>query len=115
MTLEAVEFVRRFLMHVLPSGFVRVRHYGLLANRHRQEKLARCRELLGMAVPPQPDTAPTDPDPIPPPSHEATVTPTRVCPRCGASRMIVLAEFPPMPLTEGITAGIEPFLILDSS
>ena len=58
MTLEAVEFVRRFLMHVLPSGFVRVRHYGLLANRHRQEKLARCRELLGMAVPPQPDTGP---------------------------------------------------------
>jgi hypothetical protein len=115
MTLEAVEFVRRFLMHVLPSGFVRVRHYGLLANRHRQEKLARCRELLGMAVPPQPDTAPTDPDPIPPPSHEATVTPTRVCPRCGASRMILVAEFPPIPLTEGITAGLEPFLILDSS
>jgi Putative transposase/Transposase zinc-binding domain len=115
MTLEAVEFVRRFLMHVLPSGFVRVRHYGLLANRHRQEKLARCRELLGMAVPPQPDTAPTDPDPIPPPSHEATVTPTRVCPRCGAGRMILVAEFPPIPLTEGITAGLEPFLILDSS
>ena len=60
MTLDAVEFVRRFLMHVLPSGFVRVRHYGLLANRHRQEKLARCRELLGMAVTPQADTAPTD-------------------------------------------------------
>ena len=40
MTLDSVEFVRRFLMHVLPSGFVRVRHYGLLANRHRQEKLA---------------------------------------------------------------------------
>ena len=115
MTLEAVEFVRRFLMHVLPSGFVRVRHYGLLANRHPQEKLARCRELLGMAMPSQPDTAPTDPDPIPPPSHEATVTPTRVCPRCGASRMIMVAEFPPMPLTEGITAGLEPFVILDSS
>ena len=60
MTLDSVEFVRRFLMHVLPSGFVRVRHYGLLANRHRQEKLARCRELLGMAVTPQADTAPTD-------------------------------------------------------
>ena len=70
MTLEAVEFVRRFLMHVLPSGFVRVRHYGLLANRHRREKLARCRELLGMAVTPQADTAPTDPDPITPPGHE---------------------------------------------
>jgi len=81
----------------------------------RQEKLARCRELLGMAVPPQPDTAPTDPDETPPPSHEATVTPTRVCPRCGASRMIVVAEFPLMPLAEGITAGLESFLILDSS
>jgi Putative transposase/Transposase zinc-binding domain len=115
MTLEAVEFVRRFLMHVLPSGFVRVRHYGLLANRHRQSKLARCRELLGMAVPPQPDTAPIDPDPVTPPGHEPTVTPTRVCPRCGASRMILVAEFPPMPLTEGITAGLEPCLILDSS
>ena len=100
MTLEAVEFVRRFLMHVLPSGFVRVRHYGLLANRHRQEKLARCRELLGMAVTPQADTAPTDPDPVTPPGHEATVTPTRVCPRCGAGRMVVVAEFPPMPLSQ---------------
>ena len=59
MTLDSVEFVRRFLMHVLPSGFVRVRHYGLLANRHRQEKLARCRELLGMAVTPPADTAPS--------------------------------------------------------
>ena len=115
MTLEAVEFVRRFLMHVLPSGFVRVRHYGLLANRHRQEKLARCRELLGMAVTPQADTAPTDPDPVTPPGHEATVTPTRVCPRCGAGRMVVVAEFPPMTPAEGITAGLEPCLILDSS
>ena len=82
---------------------------------HRQEKLARCRELLGMAVSPQADPAPTDPDPITPPSHEATVTPTRVCPRCGAGRMVVVAEFPPMPPAEGITAGLEPCLILDSS
>ena len=61
MTLDSVEFVRRFLMHVLPSGFVRVRHYGLLANRHRQEKLARCRELIDAAKTPQADTAPTVP------------------------------------------------------
>jgi hypothetical protein len=115
MTLEAVEFVRRFLMHVLPSGFVRVRHYGILANRHRQEKLVRCRELLGIAGTEQVDTAPTDPDPIPPSSHEATVTPTRVCPRCGAGRMIVVAEFPPLTLPEGIAVGGELFLILDSS
>jgi ribosomal protein L37AE/L43A len=115
MTLAAVEFVRRFLTHVLPSGFVRVRHYGLLANRHRQEKLARCRELLGMVAPPLPDTAPTDPDPVTPPGHEATVTPTRVCPRCGAGRMVVVAEFPPMPLAEGIRASLEPCPTLDSS
>src|SRR3954454_10545479 len=56
MTLDAVEVVRRFLMHVLPSGFLLVRHYGLLANRHRREKLARCRELIGKAEAPQADT-----------------------------------------------------------
>jgi Putative transposase/Transposase zinc-binding domain len=111
MTLTAVEFVRRFLRHVLPTGFVRVRHYGLLANRHRREKLARCRELLGTAVTPQADA----PDPITPLSHEATVTPTRVCPRCGASRMVVVAEFPPVPPTEWARAGLEPYLIVDSS
>jgi hypothetical protein len=115
MRLRAVEFVRRFLMHVLPSGFVRVRHYGLLANRHREEKLARCRQLLGMALTPQADTIPSDADVIPPPAQETTVTPTRVCPQCGAGRMIVIAEFSPMTLPEGITVGGEPFLILDSS
>jgi hypothetical protein len=115
MTLEAVEFVRRFLMHVLPAGFVRVRHYGLLANRHRQQKLARCRELLGMAVTPPAEPSPIESDPIPPPLQEATVTPTRVCPRCGAGRMIVVAELPPMPLAEGTAIGHEPFPILDSS
>src|SRR3954454_23830831 len=74
MTLDGVEFVRRFLMHVLPSGFVRVRHYGLLANRHRQEKLARCRELIGLAVMPRADTAPPEPDPVPATAPETTVT-----------------------------------------
>ena len=46
MTLEAVEFIRRFLLHVLPSGFVHIRHFGFLANRNRKEKLALCRALL---------------------------------------------------------------------
>ena len=45
------EFLRRFLLHVLPSGFVRVRHYGLLANRGRHQRLQRCRELLGLPIP----------------------------------------------------------------
>src|SRR5207247_3072337 len=46
MTLSAEEFLRRFVQHVLPKGFVKIRHYGLLASRHREEKLARCRGLL---------------------------------------------------------------------
>jgi Putative transposase len=46
MTLDAVEFIRRFLLHVLPSGFVHIRHFGFLANRKRKEKLALCRSLL---------------------------------------------------------------------
>jgi Putative transposase len=48
MTLEAEEFIRRFLLHVLPAGFQRIRYYGFLGNRYRKEKLARCRHLLGM-------------------------------------------------------------------
>jgi len=53
MILEAVEFTRRFLLHVLPSGFVHIRHFGFLANRNRNKKLALCRALLqtGQAVP----------------------------------------------------------------
>jgi hypothetical protein len=47
MTLSATEFMRRFLLHVLPAGFHRIRYYGLLGHRHRKEKLTRCRELLG--------------------------------------------------------------------
>jgi len=50
MTLDAVEFIRRFLLHILPKGFVRIRQYGFLANRARGDKLALCRNLLGVAV-----------------------------------------------------------------
>jgi len=50
LTLSAEEFLRRFIEHVLPRGFVRVRHYGLLSNRHRKEQLAECRRLLAVAV-----------------------------------------------------------------
>ena len=51
MSLDAVEFLRRFLLHVLPKGFMRIRYYGFLANRHRAEKLARARKLLHGAEP----------------------------------------------------------------
>ena len=52
MELDPLEFIRRFLLHVLPRGFVRIRRYGLLANRHREDSLARCRALLGQEAPP---------------------------------------------------------------
>jgi hypothetical protein len=53
MTLTASEFIRRFLLHVLPKGFMRIRYFGYLANRQRQEKLALCRRLMGeVAMPP---------------------------------------------------------------
>jgi hypothetical protein len=55
MALAAEEFVRRFLLHVVPGGFVRIRHFGFLANRTRRAKLAQCRALL--APPPAPAAA----------------------------------------------------------
>ena len=51
MSLDAGEFIRRFLLHTLPRGFTRLRHYGLLANRCRAQKLAQCRDLLGQGAP----------------------------------------------------------------
>jgi hypothetical protein len=60
MTLPADEFIRRFLLHVLPRGFQRLRQFGLLANRSRKQKLARCRKLLG-----GPDAYTTAPHPPP--------------------------------------------------
>jgi len=81
MTLDAVEFIRRFLLHILPAGFQRLRHYGLLANRGRQAKLARCRELLQQAVSPTP--------PVPPATQAppAPDQPAAVCPACQRGRM----------------------------
>jgi hypothetical protein len=82
MTLAADEFMRRFLLHVLPSGFHRIRHYGLLANAGRREHLAQARELLHVVAaaiePPSSAAAPV-----------AIMPPTFVCPHCGAAMSIV--------------------------
>ena len=48
-TIDAVKFIRRFLLHVLPKGFMRIRHYGLFANRCKRENVRRCLELLGLS------------------------------------------------------------------
>jgi predicted Zn-ribbon and HTH transcriptional regulator len=84
MTLPNHEFIRRFLMHVLPRGVHRIRHYGLFANNNRADNLARARQLLAMP-PPQPDAAKTEE------SHEATASP-HPCPCCGG-RMIIIETF----------------------
>jgi hypothetical protein len=77
MTLAVGEFARRFLQHVLPRGFVRVRHYGLLANRGRAEKLAVCRTLLAAPV-------------VQPASSAAAAKEPRCCPGCGRGVMVVV-------------------------
>src|SRR5215203_4926187 len=74
MTLAANEFIRRFLLHVLPKGFHRIRHYGLLAGTARKAGLALARELLAVAPPPDDDTPEEPLDPRPP------------CPCCGGRR-----------------------------
>ena len=80
MTLEVHEFMRRFLLHVLPRGFHRIRHYGLFASATRKANIARVRELLAVSQPPEPIEAVEPPDQLPP------------CPCCGG-RMRIIETF----------------------
>jgi hypothetical protein len=88
MTLDADEFIRRFLIHVLPDGFHRIRHYGFLANGNRNSSIALARQLLGVPDPAQPsgdsNAAENDPE------DEDRNT----CPCCGG-RMVVVETFEP--------------------
>ena len=86
MTLEAGEFIRRFLIQVLPDGFHRIRYFGFLGNCHRVRKLALCRELLGMVTP-----ASADPPADYRDRFEAlTGRSLRACPLCHAGIMVVI-------------------------
>ena len=82
MTLGTDEFMRRFLLHVLPSGFHRIRHYGLIANAERKDNLAKARELLHVA--PEVNAASSSAD-----APAQSVQPTFVCPDCGAAMIII--------------------------
>ena len=89
MTLDAGEFIRRFLLHVLPRGFTRLRHYGLLANRGRARKLALCRALLA-----QPDPEPREPESPEAMMLRLTGIDITVCRACGQGtlrRILTLA------------------------
>jgi hypothetical protein len=91
MALPAFEFIRRFLQHVLPAGFVRIRHYGWLANRHREEKLQRCRHLLRVAA--LAGDVPTAAAPDRPEAAESAPSWAR-CPSCGQGRMTWVEDVP---------------------
>ena len=93
-TLEADEFIRRFLLHVLPGGFVRIRHYGFLSNRYRDIKLALCRRLLDV---------PDNPSSHPPQSQDwktryeaLTGQSLSTCPVCREGRMLNIEILSPL-------------------
>jgi hypothetical protein len=94
MTLTSEEFIRRFLLHVLPNGFRRIRYYGFLGNRHREEKLAVCRRLLGMQM------AESATPGSPPETNyldryeDLTGRSLRQCPQCGRGTMVVVQVLP---------------------
>jgi putative transposase len=86
MTLEVDEFLRRFLLHVVPPGFMRIRHFGLLANRTRRTMMARCRALLG-----QPPAEDASPESVVVLMRRLTGLDFASCPVCGEGRMQITA------------------------
>jgi len=98
MTLDAVEFIRRFLLHVLPSGFMRIRHVGFLANRSRRTKLELCRQHLGIANPRDGQSGEEHKDGVPsPPKEDENASETghdALCPTCKAGRMVTVEVIP---------------------
>jgi len=87
MTLDVVEFLRRFLLHRLPRGFQHIRHYGVLGNRRRAAALAHIRALLG---------APSEPA-APEHADRGDEGPPRdACPQCGTGRLVVVATLAPV-------------------
>jgi len=97
MTLDAVEFIRRFLLHVVPSGFVRIRHCGILANRVREANLARCRQLMS-ATPPVATASDGTIDGGP-----------RRCDACGKGVMVIIERFERPALAALLAATATPF------
>jgi hypothetical protein len=91
MPVTADEFIRRFLLHVLPPGFRRIRYFGFLCNRHRTAKLALCRALLSMPEPATPSTKKDDRDLY----QELTGRSLRQCPVCQHGHMIQIERLLP--------------------
>ena len=94
MAVSAAEFLRRFLLHVVPPGFMRIRHFGLLANRHRATKLAQCRALL--APPALPSLAPCGLSPLAAEPSLSTTAAAHRCPVCGAGPLRIVERLAPV-------------------
>jgi hypothetical protein len=90
LTLPATEFIRRFLLHVVPQGFCRIRHYGFLGNRHKEERLARCRALLGQPLATVPERPRESADLL----LQLTGIDVTRCPHCAAGRMVQVERLP---------------------
>ena len=88
-TITAVEFIRRFLLHSLPQNFVRIRHYGFLANRNRNENLKVIKNLLGLSALPEKEVTSLEKMML-----QLTGTDITACPCCGQGKMQFLAEIP---------------------
>ena len=100
MHLEAHEFIRRFLLHVLPRGFMRIRHYGLFANRHRSEKLAQCRRQLGQDKP-----EPREEESLEDVMRRLTGRDIHACPVCGKGRLHIVETLKPRPRPSAYPTG----------
>jgi hypothetical protein len=88
-TITAVEFIRRFLLHSLPKGFVRIRHYGFLANRNRSANLTTIRRLMGLSPPPAKEIASLEEM-----MKKLTGTDITICPCCNKGKMQFFVEIP---------------------
>lgn len=108
MTVDAQEFIRRFLLHILPPGFMKIRHFGFLANSCKTANLRRIREHLG--APPPPDTSEVDPETPAEMMLRLTGEDITRCPRCRKGRLVRIAEWPAVPRTPH-----SPTEVLDSS
>jgi hypothetical protein len=94
MTLSAGEFIRRFLLHVLPNGLQRIRYYGFLGNRHREEKLAVCRHLLGMPQVQKDNAEQVTETDYRDRYEDLTSRSLRQCPQCRQGNMVVVQILP---------------------
>lgn len=88
-TITAVKFIRRFLLHSLPKGFVRIRHYGYLANRNRSENLNTIRRLMGLSAPPEKEMASLEEM-----MQKLTGIDITICPCCSKGKMQFFAQIP---------------------